>query len=105
MLRLTPKYGPDGLNWSCFPYDEWILGDSLECPGCGAPMGGLQGKVEVQNPIGEDGRPGKAIVLPLNYANDAHVCPECGKVCKTPLALNGHMRSHMKATDTEAKGA
>ena len=23
-----------------------------------------------------------------------HKCPKCGKVCKTALALNGHMRSH-----------
>ena len=25
-----------------------------------------------------------------------HTCPVCGKTCKTPLALSGHMRSHKK---------
>lgn len=47
MLRLTKEYGPDGYNWECFPYDEWVLGESLECPGCGAPLGTLTGKIHI----------------------------------------------------------
>ncbi|OPY82489.1 MAG: hypothetical protein A4E65_00789 [Syntrophorhabdus sp. PtaU1.Bin153] len=109
MLRLIPKYGPDGLNWSCFPYDEWILGDALECPGCGAPMGGLQGKVnvlsvEVKSDGGqEEGKEQKEETggaekgetgQEVTRTNDAHVCPECGRSFEKAIALVGHMKSH-----------
>lgn len=101
MLRLTEKYGPDGLNWSCFPYDEWILGDALECPGCGAPMGGLQGMVNVNMERGglemapalvhtqDDAGSSPA---PATNTSDAHVCPECGKACKNAQGLVQHTK-------------
>lgn len=45
MFQLTEKYGPNGYNWSCFPNDEWIQAEALECPDCGAPICDLAGKV------------------------------------------------------------
>ena len=113
MFRLTEQYGPNGYNWSVFPPDEWIIQDALECPGCLNPIVGADGKVNPENLIADDGRPGKAIVLPLNYAkeggpvtaiktpfefkpNEAHVCTECGKSCKNAGSLANHMKSHDK---------
>lgn len=32
--------------------------------------------------------------VPSIEAVDALACPDCGKVCKSKLGLNGHMRSH-----------
>ncbi len=29
----------------------------------------------------------------------ANKCPECGKVCLSPLGLSGHMRSHKKLVE------
>jgi len=92
MFKLTETYGPNGYNWSCFPFGEYVIGESLECPECGGVIVGPDGKVAEENLLDKDGRPGKNITLPLNYANDAHVCPDCGKLCKNSGSLANHMK-------------
>jgi hypothetical protein len=142
MFRLTEKYGPNGYNWSCFPNDEWIQAETLECPDCGAPICDLAGKVPetalvdaapqwtqtvayskealesmkdsahwLNQPIQEvqDGskETEEKETIPTRSAgaekgkeekvvppNNAHVCPECGKVCANQFGLIGHMRKH-----------
>ena len=37
MFKLMPAYGPNGANWTTFPYDESVRHGDLLCPGCGAP--------------------------------------------------------------------
>jgi len=78
MFKLTETYGPNGYNWSCFPFDEYVIGESLECPECGGVIVGPDGKVAEENLIRD--------------ANDAHVCPDCGKLCKNAGSLSNHMK-------------
>ena len=91
MFRLKPKYGPKGNNWSSFPFNSSMRSGDLECPSCGALYcgGGVRVTVKAQAVEIQEVKP-----LPIieRVPTAAHVCPDCGKVCKTGGALAGHMR-------------
>jgi hypothetical protein len=113
MFRLIEKYGPQGYNWS-MPFGEYDMAEGIGCPGCGMPIVDLNGKVNPGNLI-KDAQareekiefeanlvPGDRKAYPLHQLaqpQTAHVCPECGKLCKNTLGLNSHMRSHGKRAD------
>ena len=82
MFVLKEKYGPKGFNWSTFPCNDSMQSGDLECPSCGAPYCGGGFKVAIDDSE-----------IP-KIENDAHVCPECGKVCKSKAGLMAHMRKH-----------
>lgn len=89
MFRLRPEYGPNGYNWTAFPHDEWIIGGALECPGCGSPIAGMDGrKVMVVGECDIDDKTNATSV------SDVHVCPDCGKGYTAKSSLDRHMTKH-----------
>lgn len=60
----------------------WVImapGPAMESPGIPGPVS----PAELTTPFTSDGNP------PVEFP-----CPTCGKVCKSQLGLNSHMRSH-----------
>jgi|GEM_PF-6326546 hypothetical protein len=51
MFRLKPFYQKHG--WMGFPYDITVIGDALECCGCGSPLSGFDGRVKTRPQNGD----------------------------------------------------
>ncbi len=105
MFKLKKKYGPQGFNWTSFPNNVGIRCGDLECPSCGAPYcsGGFKVQLTspVSEPVPEPTTPTPTFLFddekittipPEQPAADAHVCEECGKVCKSHAGLVAHKR-------------
>lgn len=76
MFRFKDKYGPNGYNWSCFPFLDEIIGDALECPGCGVPMVDLSSIVLVDVPVVRDEGTSSNGELRETPPDDPE-CPKC----------------------------
>ena len=102
MLRFKKKFGPQGYNWSGFPFNTSMRSGDLECPSCGSLYcgGGTKIKVESQTdctlrditPPDITVEPVTIIPEPTKEPTTAHVCPDCGRTAKSYAGLMAHMR-------------
>jgi len=102
MFKLKEKYGPKGFNWTSFPNNTGIKCGDLECPSCGAPYcaGGFRvtvtstraPEVLVSSPATTFAFEKHTLIPPEQPPAEAHVCEECGKVCKSYAGLVAHRR-------------
>ena len=88
MLKLLPKYGYAGYCWSTFAENECVILAELVCPSCGTEYLNQNNRLTLaEEPKAEDPGLNDLFDEPLG-----HVCPNCGKVCKTGSGLQSHMK-------------
>ena len=75
MFKLLKKYGSHGFNWSTFQQHKAVDMAQLVCPSCGGEYLNSKNRVTLD-------------------ADDALICEQCGKKCKSLAGLQSHMRSH-----------